>query len=264
MMPFISTPVSYSPTPVQTSAVVGAPIESSIVRIPPSAVPTAFNPGNIQNNTRGSSALRSIVANNIPTLSPSTGSSGFYMVEDTANLPRSQFSSPFMAQLLSQASNPSEAASLASMYANDNIPTVDPELMEIFSLVKYMPSNASLPMAKPMSVATLNASQANQNTPQPEPVQTAAPQAQMEMNLAPRMAAPAPVLQMVSPQPQEFSRETSSRPAVAITTPAQAPRRSNSLVRETGVQAYSASTARNQVHLGDVKPPVEEAAKAAV
>lgn len=259
MMPFAASPVNIAPTPVQASAVVGTPIESSIVRLPATAVSTTFNTIGAQNNSRNMMPLRSTAAAALPTVSGNF-SGGFILLEENSSLPRVQYSTPFVAQLLSQAGSIGEAESLANIYANDNLPTVDPELMEIFSRVKYLPSNASLPQPKPMNVMAASQAEVKQQAMETqqaqqlqaavfaarqsivEPVQSVAATSAVPVavNNDSAKAVSKPVL-MEGPAPEESETQNPDR---SIT------RRLMSLVKPIGVDAYIASFTRNHVHLG--------------
>ncbi len=251
MMPFISTSSVISPVAAQTSSVVGSPIES--VRVPAAAVTSTLNAGALHYNSSGNAPLRMTPAQ---VMAAATGPQpGFVMMTDTAALPSAQFSSPFMAQLLAQAASVGEAESLAAIYANDNLPTVDPKLMELFSMVKYLPSNAALPAPKPSNPLALTTPAPAQASPQqnaPQPVQQSmAVQPAVQLQ---QMAAATP--QRIINTIQNTGGTLQPKPVastVSDSTPAPAsPRRgATSLVRQTGVDAYAASFMRNFVHLGE-------------
>lgn len=267
MMPFATSPVNIAPSPVQASAVVGTPIESSIVRLPATAVSTTFNTIGAQNNSRNMMPLRN--ATTTPALPTVSGnfSGGFILLEENSSLPRVQYSTPFVAQLLAQAGSMGEAESLANIYANDNLPTVDPELMEIFSRVKYMPSNASLPQPQPANTFAISSIEIKQQVAEAQQVQQ-----QQTITAATQQSAIQPVQPAASTtvtlavnndmtKPANKTAATETQNGIETETPAtNAPvtPRLTSLVKPVGIDAYVASFTRNYVHLGNA-PSVQVA-----
>lgn len=251
MLPVVAAYSAPLLSPVSTPAV--ANVSSALaVDLPSTSVATAIASQPSYNNTKSATAANpSILETPISTPAAASGFATLLSMPESAPVVR--FSSPFLAQLMSQAS-PSSAASIAQFYANDNgASTLDSRLMEIFSMVKYKPSFASQPMQQPSGTAALmpNVTEAPVKIPEPatysNPVIAVfqrASQARADAVQGANFAATG-----VLPRPAVNDNKETTAPANDV--PA---RRFVSLVRESGISAYQASTARNEANLAPQTP----------
>lgn len=251
MLPVVAAYSAPLLSPVSAPAV--ANVSSALaVDLPASSVANAIASQPSYNNTKSAASV-SLPVMETAAASPSSvpGFSTLLSMPETA--PMVRFSSPFLAQLMSQAS-PSSAASIAQFYANDNgISTLDSRLMEIFSMVKYKPSFASQPMQQPSGTAAImpNSVQAPVKIPEPavysNPVIAVfqrASQARAEAVQGANFAATGVL-------PRAAVNDNKDVAAPANDAPQ---RRFTSLVRESGISAYQASAVRNEANLTPQTP----------
>ncbi len=254
MTPFIALPNAQAPVPPQTSAVVGAATNVSPVNLPIDAVPATVTNQQINNNLKGGSSPARSAA---PTSTPiSTGGSFLNILMPANTSAPVQFSSPFLAQLFAQTPS-SQVGSLASFFANDNVPTstLDSELMQLFSEVKYRPSNAAKPMPPTQNVLSSELSQdgvERQRQQIQQQAQSTTRQVVLESSDGNRQGvntqasalsasqAPARSVQATPARPTQPQQQTSEKSPV---------KRLASLIRPVGLDAYVASFSRNVANL---------------
>ncbi len=250
MTPFLTMPTVQPQTPVQTSAVAGVPTQISTIKLPVDAVPATVNTEAVYNNTKGSgAAVTSPSMGAASTLSGNTILQGSLLGLDFR--PSVQFSSPFLTQLFAQTPG-SQISALTGFFANDNMPKgiADPMLMNLYSQVKYMPSNAAVPRPELANVFSLMQGQ----------------QSKIMQQLAEQKAQ---LMQsQIRSEPVDGGRQSLAQSLVSATTPSRpaqpataqqsqsrnttSPMESRSfrsLVQPTGVDAYMASFSRNIVNL---------------
>lgn len=236
------------------SSSIAALTASAPVDMPLASVMTALESQAAFNNTKNTAQTRQAAVQAAPVAPSPLSFSG--LMQESSSSPLT-FSSAFMAQWIAQ-SSPSEAVSIAQLYANDNVPdsTLDSRLMEIYSLVKYKPSLAGRPSPEPMNIPPLAANPA--------------PAVKM---VKPEIMAANPIFGVFQRAAQARAEAVSASPAAGVgalprkpvaqndnveTAPAAndaAPKISfGSLIKESGVRAYQASFARNQANLAAEKP----------
>lgn len=223
----------------------------SAMELPATSVSTAIASQPSYNNTKSAtSASPSILETGTTAPSSPSGFSTLLSMPETS--PAVRFSSPFLAQLMSQAT-PASAASIAQFYANDNgASTLDSRLMEIFSMVKYKPSFASQPMPQPSGTAALMPNQVEMPVKVPEPAVYSNPVVAVFQRAAQSRAAAIQGANITATAvlPRAAVNDNKEVAAPANDLPA---RRFTSLVRESGISAYQASTARNEANLAPQK-----------
>ncbi|MFO1243280.1 MAG: hypothetical protein U1E36_08840 [Rickettsiales bacterium] len=242
--------------PMVSSPAVAMLSGASPVDLPLASVTTAIASQPTYNNNKGASVVRDTAMEAMSAPSVSSGFSSLLSVSEAA--PSLRFSSPFLAQLMAQAS-PASAASIAQFYANDNsgASTLDSRLMEIYSMVKYKPSFASQPMPAASGTAALmpNMADVPERNPAPAPevysnpvisVFQRATQSRAEAVQTANYAAVGVAPKAIS---ANDNRETS-----APANDASPKRRFASLVKQAGVSAYQASAVRIEAHLTSQKP----------
>lgn len=233
-------------SPVSTPAVANVSAVSAM-ELPTASVATAIASQPSYNNTKSATSANPSILETAITApsSPSGFSTLLSMPEST---PSVRFSSPFLAQLMSQAT-PASAASIAQFYANDNgASTLDSRLMEIFSMVKYKPSFAAQPMPQPSGTAALMPNQIDLPVKAPEPAVYNNPVVAVFQRAAQSRAEAvqtnnAAATGVVPRAAVNDNRETSV-PANDVPT-----KRFVSLVKNAGVSAYLAAAVRNDANL---------------
>lgn len=247
MIGVLPTPSIQVQPPVQTSAIVGMPTQISTIKLPVNAVPSAVYTETVFNNSRSASALRN--AASLGSASVAAGNTALMtLVSGVDFRPSVQFSSPFLAQLFSQNTG-SQLSTLANFFVNDNAPRyiADPAMMELFSQVKYKPSNAFMPTPEPASVARQQQQQIMQQLSEQK-----AQQIQSNVRMASETQATQAPRQIAIQLPPELAAQPSARTgahnmqgAASIATG----RAFRSLVQPTGVDAYIAAFTRNYANL---------------
>ena len=230
----LPAPTPVTPTlsaPIVTTTV---PAVTSGVRLASYAVASTPAEGRIENQLRGSVSTPASPLSSEADVSAATSSAGGYASSSASlNVSSIRYSSQFLAQIFAQLPA-QDSASLQVQLATENVPSsvLDVRLIELFTQTKYKPSNASKPPSPPSGVAALlNAAEA-------------ASSRQAIVNTPTVAAVGVPTAANNNTQIRAASND--NRPAFVASV---LYRSEPSLVRETGVKAYFASSARNEANL---------------
>lgn len=229
--PSLVTPLGPSATPVYALSAV-----TSGVTLPAFAVSSAAPQARIENRLQGgvSTPAPLPAETEAATVSAAPASAAALLPGGNSAAPR--FSSPFLAQLIGQFS-PQESATLAGQFVVEGEPTsvLDVRLLDLFSQIKYKPSNASKPMQPVSNVQVLF---------------KAAEMSSRREGLVVRSEVQAPLMQAANGNLR--------LPAASNDNARNAPRPEPTLARASGFSAYVATVRRNDA----IREPVPEAAPA--
>ncbi len=268
MIPFLSFPTAPVTPSAPVAPTAGFAVQQAAVHIPPSAVAPALSSLSLRNETRGGTNPFAPPLSPSSTLPIAANQNRVFSYQPGATV-SARISSPFVAQLLAQAANPGEASSLAAIFVNQPTPTdtLDSRLIERFSLVKYLPSNAALPKPQPGNILAIDRVEAQAEAVRP-PIRVPLPARQSP----PPVAQAEPVVrQPVAIPTTRQQAETISfsaplspvvreQPRHAAPTPAPARPGGNSrisftsIARPSGADAYLATFSRNAAFIAAVRP----------
>lgn len=220
---YLPAPSLTAPSIPSASPVYALSAVTSGVALSSFAVSAAASEARIENRLQGGSVnVPAAPAMETETVAGSSAaaSSAALPVGGMATGPR--FSSPFLAQLIGQFS-PQERASLAGQFVVEGEPStvLDVRLIDLFSQVKYKPSNASKPSVPVSNVQVLlNAAEISSRRD----------------DMALRSATQAPLMQAANGNLRLPPASNDNRPVF---------RPEPTLVRTSGISAYAASIRRN-------------------
>jgi hypothetical protein len=256
MIPTLALPnIQLSPPPM-TESFAGVPTQTSaLARLPFYAVPSNSNSGTVYNNSRYTGYAPQLVAQNAgsPVLPPLVRN---HTPAGVQSAQPGVFSSSFMAQIFGQGGLAQSSDLFNSFFTASRPPalTLDPEIIERFSLTKYKPSDASRPQPALQGGAAIVFPVAENRIEQQRLI------AQQIQQPVPEQAVTTPVAAVNAATKAAYA-STNTASVLAENTPRNqatqnAPQRSNnirfgnSLIRPRGVEAYVATFSRNVVNLG--------------
>lgn len=260
IVPNVMVPSIQASTQHHVEAVAGVPTETSVIaRIPYRAVPATVAQRALEQDMRNRVAYDHLGQAAASEISDD-------IAESAAGRAAAGFSTPFMAQWLSQAS--ANDNRLIAAWLKVSRSGITPELMEEYSQVKYRPSNAGRPMPPPKGMTAIlaatqqavnqpSAIQAESGAAQEVAVQAGlfeqmmeAPVEQMQVTLGQELAAPlrqksAQATRDATAQDDFFGERADTAP-----NPAPTPqiRYNTSLIRDRGFDAYVATFSRNMLN----------------
>lgn len=250
MMPSVSLPLAQTLPMPPATALAHATMPSG-AELPFAAVPALATPVGVFNNSRApySAAPKQTVALATAGEAPATALMATRYGSEEKQLPR--FSSPFLAQLLAQAM-PSDAVAL-SFLTTESTALSDNQRLQVFSFIKFKPSMADAERYQPPRVETSSSQPVEMaDAPQPMP---AVPQPVMMSETLPTEAPIQFTLPLVTPA------VTEALPVPVAKSTVQTKVRSTEnhlpLTKQTGVDAYRATAARNAATLKLETPPAE-------
>lgn len=261
MIPLIAAPHVETPPPIQANSFSGVPTQTSATaRIPFHAVPSTGNDGGqVYNNTRNGAGFGSQATASVPLASANVLHR--FIVPGAASGSGFAFTTQFMAQVIGQNGVANGNGMMESFMQSAQPTSLTPnrELLDRFSLTRYLPSNAAKPIPKPQGVAQIAqpASAPIKQAPAPVVQQTinnlAVNPAQHVLQQASSIIANAASLGTASPPQLTSTQGGGTQPARSSKGGAQAPganiRLGQSTIRPQGVNAYIATFSRNVEHL---------------